>query len=109
MTERLSLAFLRAEPMSRPIVICGMELLALVCACSAEHPKHRDSSVVASRSARTKSTSSGEVAGAPKPATPAELDDLRAELMIPLPGVRPTDLHDTYKELRGARIHEALD
>ena len=31
------------------------------------------------------------------------------ELVIPVTGVIKRDLHDTYSELRGGRLHEALD
>ena len=39
-----------------------------------------------------------------------ELDRLRAELMIPLPGVKPSDLVDSFDDARsGGRAHHALD
>lgn len=41
--------------------------------------------------------------------TDAEIPALGAVLTIPVQGVRPTDLRDTYNEPRGGRVHEALD
>ena len=43
--------------------------------------------------------------------TPADLATLSAELIIPLPGVKASELRDTFNEARGggARKHEALD
>ena len=47
----------------------------------------------------------------PVETTPGDLAMLTAELMIPLPGVQPSDLRDTFNEVRGggSRKHEALD
>jgi murein DD-endopeptidase MepM/ murein hydrolase activator NlpD len=47
----------------------------------------------------------------PPEATSAQLETLSSELMIPLPGVQPSELRDTFHELRGGgtRMHEALD
>ena len=44
-------------------------------------------------------------------ATPAELRELAAHLVVPVAGLRPSDLHDTFAERRGGgtRPHEALD
>jgi murein DD-endopeptidase MepM/ murein hydrolase activator NlpD len=43
--------------------------------------------------------------------TPAELAMLSAELIVPVQGVRPSELQDTFNEMRGngTRKHEALD
>ena len=48
--------------------------------------------------------------GAPQP-TPAELDWLAASLIVPVQGVKSSDLHDSFTEARGGgtRSHEALD
>ncbi|MEO7454775.1 MAG: M23 family metallopeptidase [Gemmatimonadaceae bacterium] len=41
---------------------------------------------------------------------PSDLTTLRLELSMPVAGVKATDLHDTYNEMRGGtRVHEALD
>lgn len=56
--------------------------------------------------------SSGEVADStPVQATSDQLTMLSAELMIPVPGVQPSELRDTFHEPRGdgTRMHEALD
>ena len=56
--------------------------------------------------------SSGEVMDSvPHAGTPADLEALSAELIIPLPGVQPSELRDTFNERRGggSRAHEALD
>lgn len=56
--------------------------------------------------------SSGELADSTPPiTTDAQLAMLSSELMIPIPGVQPADLRDTFHELRGGgtRMHEALD
>jgi peptidoglycan LD-endopeptidase LytH len=56
--------------------------------------------------------SKGEVVDSPlHPSTIPDLEVLSAELMIPLPDVQPSDLRDTFNELRGggSRKHEALD
>lgn len=42
-------------------------------------------------------------------ATTAELAALRTQLVVPVQGVKPADLHDSYTEARGGRVHEALD
>jgi peptidoglycan LD-endopeptidase LytH len=44
-------------------------------------------------------------------ATPNELAELAAHLVMPIEGIRPLDLRDTYNERRGdgTRPHEALD
>ena len=58
------------------------------------------------------SVSAGAIADSiPLPVTGNELDALAAELIIPLPGVQPSELRDTFHEPRGGgtRIHEALD
>ena len=43
--------------------------------------------------------------------TSADLAMLAAELIVPLPGVKPSELRDTFNEARGGgtRKHEALD
>jgi peptidoglycan LD-endopeptidase LytH len=41
--------------------------------------------------------------------SPAELADLAAELIVPVAGVEPKDLLDTFDEPRGTRRHNALD
>ena len=56
--------------------------------------------------------SSGDVADStPVQATSDQLTMLSAELMIPVPGVQPSELRDTFHEPRGGgtRKHEALD
>lgn len=58
------------------------------------------------------SVSAGAIADSiPLPVTGNDLDALAAELIIPLPGVQPSELRDTFHEPRGGgtRIHEALD
>lgn len=42
-------------------------------------------------------------------ATPEELRALRGSLTVPVDGVQPADLRDSYTEARGTRVHEALD
>jgi peptidoglycan LD-endopeptidase LytH len=42
-------------------------------------------------------------------AAPQELADLRARLEVPVQGVLRSELHDSYTESRGGRLHEALD
>ncbi|MFN2400609.1 MAG: M23 family metallopeptidase [Gemmatimonadaceae bacterium] len=42
-------------------------------------------------------------------ATPAELNELRAHLIIPVAGVRPADLSDNFAAARAGHAHEALD
>ncbi|MHB0949412.1 MAG: M23 family metallopeptidase [Gemmatimonadaceae bacterium] len=44
-------------------------------------------------------------------ASPAELRALGTEMVVPVQGVRPADLHDSFDERRGggSRPHEALD
>lgn len=39
----------------------------------------------------------------------AELEELAAELMIPVQGIAASDLRDNFNEMRGSRRHEALD
>jgi peptidoglycan LD-endopeptidase LytH len=41
--------------------------------------------------------------------TPEELAELASELIVPVAGVQPNDLLDTFDEARGARRHNALD
>lgn len=41
--------------------------------------------------------------------SPTELADLAAELIVPVAGVEPKNLLDTFDEPRGARRHNALD
>jgi peptidoglycan LD-endopeptidase LytH len=41
--------------------------------------------------------------------TSAELIELAAELIVPVAGVQPKDLLDTFNEPRGTRRHQALD
>ena len=41
--------------------------------------------------------------------TPSELADLSDELIVPVAGVQPKDLLDTFDEPRGTRRHNALD
>lgn len=41
--------------------------------------------------------------------TPEELAELATELIVPVAGVQPKDLLDTFDEARGARRHHALD
>lgn len=45
----------------------------------------------------------------PLVATPAELRELAAQLIIPVRGVAADALRDTYAESRGTRVHEAID
>lgn len=56
--------------------------------------------------------SAGEITDSapPEPAS-SELAMLSAELMIPIAGVQPSELRDSFHELRGGgtRMHEALD
>ena len=42
-------------------------------------------------------------------ATPEELRALAGTLIIPVDGVKPTDLRDSYADPRGGRVHEAVD
>jgi murein DD-endopeptidase MepM/ murein hydrolase activator NlpD len=42
-------------------------------------------------------------------ATPEELAQLSAGLVVPVQGVMRSELRDSYDEARGARVHEALD
>jgi murein DD-endopeptidase MepM/ murein hydrolase activator NlpD len=54
----------------------------------------------------------GDVADSTGPeTTSSDLGTLASELIIPIAGVRPSDLHDTFNEPRGggARKHEAVD
>jgi peptidoglycan LD-endopeptidase LytH len=56
--------------------------------------------------------STGDVADSTPPETTAsDLAVLSAELMIPIAGVQPSELRDTFHEPRGGgtRMHEALD
>lgn len=41
--------------------------------------------------------------------TPSELAELAAALIVPVAGVQPNDLLDTFSEPRGRRRHDALD
>jgi len=57
-------------------------------------------------------TANGDVADSiSADATPADLAMLSAELIMPVPGVKASELRDTFNEKRGggARKHEALD
>jgi peptidoglycan LD-endopeptidase LytH len=42
-------------------------------------------------------------------ASPLELADLKASLVMPLAGIRIEDIPDSFNEARGTRPHEALD
>ena len=56
--------------------------------------------------------SPGEIADSiAAPPASSDLAMLAAELIIPVPGVQPSELRDTFNELRGggSRKHEALD
>ena len=56
--------------------------------------------------------SPGEIADSVAvPPTYSDLEALAAELIIPVPGVQPSDLRDTFNAMRGGgtRKHEALD
>ena len=58
------------------------------------------------------SESAGAIADSvPHPPAQSDLDALSAELIIPVPGVKASELRDTFHEPRGGgtRIHEALD
>jgi peptidoglycan LD-endopeptidase LytH len=47
---------------------------------------------------------------APLPVSATDLEVLRHAMQVPVSGISPTMLHDTYNELRGGtRVHEALD
>jgi len=72
-------------------------------ALSARRPAPESASV-------TPMTSAGEVVDSVAPSLPDQAV-LAAELIIPVPGVRPSELRDTFNELRGGgtRKHEALD
>jgi murein DD-endopeptidase MepM/ murein hydrolase activator NlpD len=52
-------------------------------------------------------------AGAPPAAVPADAGDLaelrQRRLLVPVAGVRPDELLDTFAEPRGSRVHAALD
>ena len=88
---------------------------------SARDSTRRDTTIVLSSTPATPETTStvprtavlgGELADTiVRPATPSELRTLSAELIIPVPGVRPSELRDTFNEVRGggSRKHEALD
>jgi murein DD-endopeptidase MepM/ murein hydrolase activator NlpD len=39
----------------------------------------------------------------------SETDTLAVWMLVPVPGVDPDDLRDTFSEMRGARYHAALD
>jgi peptidoglycan LD-endopeptidase LytH len=41
--------------------------------------------------------------------TPAELSELASAMIVPVAGVQPNDLLDTFAEARGSRRHNALD
>jgi len=53
----------------------------------------------------------GDIDTTPPGTTQLDLAILREELIIPVPGVKPSDLRDTFNEVRGGgtRKHEALD
>jgi murein DD-endopeptidase MepM/ murein hydrolase activator NlpD len=72
---------------------------------------HRTDSAL--RTLRAMGADAAANAGAPEPtgATPsaADLATLKGELAMPLDGVAPSSLQDTYHESRGDHIHEALD
>ena len=58
------------------------------------------------------SSANGDVSDTSAPsATASDLATLSSELIIPVPGVKASELRDTFNELRGggARRHEALD
>src|SRR5205085_10988773 len=58
------------------------------------------------------STADGDVSdSSAAETTPADLATLSAEMIIPLPGVKASELRDTFNEKRGGgtRRHEALD
>jgi murein DD-endopeptidase MepM/ murein hydrolase activator NlpD len=58
------------------------------------------------------STADGDVSdSSAAETTPADLAMLSLELMVPLPGVKASELRDTFNEKRGGgtRTHEALD
>jgi peptidoglycan LD-endopeptidase LytH len=42
-------------------------------------------------------------------ASASELDALAGAMTIPVAGVRAADLYDSYEEMRGTRVHAALD
>jgi len=74
--------------------------------------RRRDSAVVPIVPAPRTTVATGEVADTTPPETSsADLATLAAELIIPVPGVKPSDLRDTFNETRGGgtRKHEALD
>lgn len=74
-----------------------------------------DTTVAAARPAAPPpqtSVADGEVAdGSAGETTSADLAMLSAELIVPLPGVKASELRDTFNEMRGGgtRKHEALD
>lgn len=41
--------------------------------------------------------------------TPSELAELASQLIVPVAGVQPKDLIDSFNEARGSRTHNALD
>jgi murein DD-endopeptidase MepM/ murein hydrolase activator NlpD len=54
---------------------------------------------------------SGDVSDTTPETTAADLATLASELIIPVPGVKKSELRDTFNEMRGGgtRKHEALD
>ena len=112
-------------------------LLLLVCGASCKIERLRSSDSAAADSTGAVAVDSGRtvdraprdsavvpVAPAPVPIPPAdpasradtatspapdELAALRAGLAIPVQGIRPDQLRDTFSEARGERVHEALD
>ena len=114
---------------SRWIVSLPLLTLSLGCKVVIEHAADstRDTTVVLSAPQRSDSaavavqaptppqrtaTANGDVSDTTtSPATASDLATLSAELMIPVPGVKASELRDTFNELRGGgtRKHEALD
>ena len=45
----------------------------------------------------------------PVVASPAELAELAAAMTVPVQGVAASELHDSFDEARGGRVHEAID
>lgn len=119
--------------MSRsPGSLCALALplLALGCKVVIEHAADstHDTTVVLAAPQRSDSSRVATPVHAPAPpqpsvangdvsdttaaaATTSDLATLSAELIIPVPGVKASDLRDTFNELRGGgtRKHEALD
>jgi murein DD-endopeptidase MepM/ murein hydrolase activator NlpD len=102
-----------------PIVRISIVLIA-VAACSGAAPPPADhttvdtlvglapdSATIPLRAVARSSSSPGDTS--PITASPSELDELRASLIIPVQGVNVADIHDTYTEARAGHVHEALD